>query len=80
MKQLTLDIGLAPLPTLANFDPSRDMVLLAEHDRVGFACAPKALGDERNGQPVRPWPPVVAMSVEATARAVELAGRPAEGG
>ena len=65
---------------LANFDPSRDMVLLAEHDRVGFACAPKALGDERNGQPVRPWPPVVAMSAEATARALELAGRPAEGG
>lgn len=60
---------------LANFDPSRDMVLRAEADRVGFACAPKAAGDERRGQPVRPWPPVVAMDSAASLRAIALAGR-----
>ena len=60
---------------LANFDPSRDMVLRPEADRVGFACAPKALGDERHGQPVRPWPPVVSMDTAASVRALALSGR-----
>lgn len=53
---------------LANMDPGRDMVL--HGNRVGFACAPKTPEDARNGEPVRPWPPVLVMDADADARAL----------
>jgi 4-hydroxy-3-polyprenylbenzoate decarboxylase len=46
---------------VANSDASRDAVWDRSHgtDRVGFDATPKAPGDARHGQPVRPWPPVL---------------------
>ncbi len=32
--------------------------------RVGFDATPKVPGDQRNGQPVRAWPPILEMSKE----------------
>jgi 4-hydroxy-3-polyprenylbenzoate decarboxylase len=56
---------------LANMDPSRDLHWGEGRRRVGFACAPKGPDDARNGQPVRAWPPVVAMTPEVTAKVLE---------
>ncbi len=47
----------------ANADPSRD--LHARDGRIGFDATAKVKGDERNGQPVRDYPPPLAMSEEA---------------
>ena len=46
---------------VANSDASRDTVWDRAHttDRVGFDATPKAPGDARHAQPVRPWPPVL---------------------
>lgn len=55
---------------LANMDPGRDMVL--KGNRVGFACAPKTPEDARRNEPVRPWPPVLVMDVDADGRATEI--------
>jgi 4-hydroxy-3-polyprenylbenzoate decarboxylase len=44
----------------ANSDPSRD--LLRRGTRIGFDATAKMPGDERNGRPVRAWPPVIGMS------------------
>ncbi len=43
---------------LANMDPGRDM--LRDVRRVVFDSTPKAPGDAANGEPVRPWPPIIA--------------------
>ena len=45
---------------LANSDPGRDIQFNSSGLRVGFACAPKTEDEKRNGEPVRPWPPVVS--------------------
>ncbi len=57
---------------LANMDPSRDLHRAADETRVGFACAPKGPDDAHRRQPVRAWPPVVAMDPEVTARVLAL--------
>jgi 4-hydroxy-3-polyprenylbenzoate decarboxylase len=50
---------------LAHSDASRDMLRWASGDgrwhRLGFDATPKVPGDEANGQPVRPWPPIIRM-------------------
>jgi len=43
----------------ACFDPTRDMHYFK--DRVGFDGTTKMLGDERNGNAVRPWPPALVL-------------------
>jgi 3-polyprenyl-4-hydroxybenzoate decarboxylase len=56
---------------LANSDASRDAVWSRAHgcDRVGFDATPKSAGDAAfSGQPVRAWPPVLAMEPEVIAR------------
>jgi 4-hydroxy-3-polyprenylbenzoate decarboxylase len=58
---------------LANMDPGRDMVLAG--NRVGFACSPKTPEDARRNEPVRAWPPVLVMDVDADGRATELRKR-----
>ncbi len=60
---------------LANMDPSRDLHWGPGRTRVAFACAPKGPGEARNGQPVRVWPPVVAMDPAVTARVGALRER-----
>jgi len=47
----------------ANTDPGRDMIRQV-HGGVGFDATPKQIGDERHGQPVRPWPPLLEMDGE----------------
>ncbi|MDH3590678.1 MAG: UbiD family decarboxylase, partial [Planctomycetota bacterium] len=49
----------------ANFDPMRD-THFREH-RVGFDATPKMPGDERNGQPVRDFPPLLKPSSATSA-------------
>ncbi len=46
---------------LANMDPGRDLVRRRDHlgDCLAFDATPKTPGDERDGEPVRGWPPVV---------------------
>ncbi|MHC4428770.1 MAG: hypothetical protein ACYS0D_09265, partial [Planctomycetota bacterium] len=44
----------------ANTDPARD--LIRSGPRIGFDATPKHPGDERNGEPVRAWPPIIAMT------------------
>ena len=46
----------------ANTDPARDLVRSGR--RIGFDATPKLPGDERNGEPVRAWPPIMEMSPE----------------
>jgi 4-hydroxy-3-polyprenylbenzoate decarboxylase len=59
----------------ANMDPGRD--LYRDGPRIGFDATPKRPGEARNGQPVRAWPPLLAMSDDALRR---LAARRAEYG
>jgi len=42
----------------ANMDPGRDRITRGH--AIGFDATPKLAGDERNGQPVRPYPPIIA--------------------
>ena len=42
---------------MANSDPSRD--LYWHEDAVGINGQPKTSADGRNGEPVRPWPPII---------------------
>ncbi|MHC4932031.1 MAG: UbiD family decarboxylase [Planctomycetota bacterium] len=53
----------------ANFDPGRDMVALG--GRVGFDATRKVKGDERNGQPVRDYPPPLEMTAEIRERVAD---------
>jgi len=59
----------------ANFDPVRD--LYRDGHRLGFDATPKRAGDGRHGQPVREWPPLIAMTDEMKQR---IAGRRSEYG
>lgn len=49
----------------AHADASRDLYRWASPDgkrhRIAFDATPKRPGDERAGQPVRPWPPILEM-------------------
>ena len=50
----------------ANCDPSRDM-LKREH-RIAFDATSKLPGDERHGQPVRDFPPILSMDHQTRLR------------
>ncbi|MDP1663109.1 MAG: UbiD family decarboxylase [Phycisphaerales bacterium] len=52
----------------ANIAPERDTHLSVCGRRIAFDATPKSAGDERNGQPVRDWPPIVAMDEQTVAR------------
>jgi 4-hydroxy-3-polyprenylbenzoate decarboxylase len=54
----------------ANFDPGRDVHRAG--DRIGLDATPKVPGDERAGQPVRPWPPIIAMTDAVRRRVDEI--------
>ncbi len=47
---------------VANLSPSRDRSLSVCGRRVAFDATPKLAGHERNGEPVRDWPPIIRMS------------------
>lgn len=57
---------------MANTAPDRDRYLSVCGRRIAFDATPKLPGDEANGQPVREWPPLIAMSKEIRER---VAGR-----
>jgi 4-hydroxy-3-polyprenylbenzoate decarboxylase len=55
---------------VANFDASRD-ILRFDHPvapRIGFDATTKSPADARHGEPVRPWPPIIAMDRATIAR------------
>jgi 3-polyprenyl-4-hydroxybenzoate decarboxylase len=59
----------------ANTDPGRDIVLESRTHgtmggRIGFDATRKLPGDERHGQPVRDFPPLLRMD-EATRALVD---------
>lgn len=54
---------------LAHAAPDRDRFLSVCGRRIAFDATPKLPGDEREGLPVRPWPPVLRMAPDAHARA-----------
>jgi 4-hydroxy-3-polyprenylbenzoate decarboxylase len=58
---------------LAHSDAGRDMQRWSSpdglHHRVAFDATPKLPGDERNGEPVREWPPLLRMSKDVVKRA-----------
>jgi len=45
----------------ANIAPERDTHLSVCGRRIAFDATPKTADDQRNGQPVRDWPPIVQM-------------------
>lgn len=49
----------------ANYSPERDRFVSVCGRRAAFDATPKMQGDERDGWPVREWPPVIRMD-EAT--------------
>ncbi len=55
---------------VANFDASRDLETWREgpFGYAAFDSTPKTSADAYNGEPVREWPPVLAMSDEVLAR------------
>jgi 4-hydroxy-3-polyprenylbenzoate decarboxylase len=55
----------------ANADPGRDRI--QRGNRIGFDATKKMPGDERHGQPVRDYPPILRMSEEITRRVTERA-------
>jgi 3-polyprenyl-4-hydroxybenzoate decarboxylase len=60
---------------LANMDPGRDLIRIGDGDAGGdclaFDATPKTPGDGRDGEPVRGWPPVVAMDPVVSSRVTE---------
>ncbi len=77
-REVELQHAVAPFfHWLANMDPGRDMVRRVEADRAGFDATAKTAGDAFEGQPARPWPPVLTMPAEVTTQA--RARREAEG-
>jgi 4-hydroxy-3-polyprenylbenzoate decarboxylase len=50
----------------ANCDPGRDR--FAFGSAIGFDATPKLPGDEREGEPVRAWPPPIGMSEAVRAK------------
>ncbi|MBY0308880.1 MAG: UbiD family decarboxylase, partial [Phycisphaerales bacterium] len=65
---------------LAQSAPERDAYLSVCGRRIAFDATPKMPGDGRHGLPVRPWPPILAMPPEVTARAEALLGSVGAGG
>ncbi|HVZ93231.1 MAG TPA: UbiD family decarboxylase [Phycisphaerales bacterium] len=59
----------------ANMSPGRDRYLSVCGRRVAFDATPKMPGDERNGLPVRDWPPIIRMSDEIRAIVDRRTGR-----
>jgi 4-hydroxy-3-polyprenylbenzoate decarboxylase len=51
----------------------RDEFLSVCGRRIAYDATPKLPGDDRNGQPVRPWPPILAMDAATIARVEHLA-------
>lgn len=58
------DLDMALFHWQANFSPERDRYLSKCGRRIAFDATPKQPGDERDGWPVRPWPPVIAMTMD----------------
>jgi len=56
----------------ANTDPGRD--LHADGPRIAFDATRKLPGDERHGQPVRRYPPIIAMD-DATRQRIRARAR-----
>jgi len=54
----------------AHSDAGRDSQVFgtAAWPRLGFDATPKVAGDERNGEAVRAWPPIVAVAPEMAAQ------------
>jgi 4-hydroxy-3-polyprenylbenzoate decarboxylase len=52
----------------ANIAPERDRHLSVCGRRIAFDATPKLPGDEREGHPVREWPPIIRMSEEVMRR------------
>lgn len=58
---------------VANFDASRDLVRhTALSLRLGFDATPKLSGETRQGEPIRPWPPIIEMPAEVIARTANI--------
>jgi 3-polyprenyl-4-hydroxybenzoate decarboxylase len=55
---------------VANMDPGRD--LHRDGRRLGIDGTSKIEGEDRNGQPVRKWPPAIRMDVDVTDRMQKL--------
>lgn len=53
---------------LAHSSHDRDRYLSACGRRIAYDATPKLAGDERNGQPVRAWPPLLRISDEIRTR------------
>ncbi|MBU6413206.1 MAG: UbiD family decarboxylase [Planctomycetes bacterium] len=51
---------------LANSAPDRDNYLSICGRCIAFDATPKMPGDERNGLPIRAWPPIIRMSREVS--------------
>jgi 4-hydroxy-3-polyprenylbenzoate decarboxylase len=62
------DLDAALFHWLANSDAGRDSYTLCGGEMLGYDATPKVAGDERDGRPVRPWPPILAMSEEVKAK------------
>ncbi len=56
---------------LAHMSPERDRYLSICGRRVAFDSTPKMPGDERDGHPVRGWPPILKMDAAIATRARE---------
>ncbi len=56
---------------LAHSAPERDRYLSKCGRRIAFDATPKLPGDERNGYPVRDWPPVLRMEEDVDRRVRE---------
>jgi 4-hydroxy-3-polyprenylbenzoate decarboxylase len=55
----------------ANADPGRDIIRIGS--RIGFDATAKLPGDERYGQPVRDYPPILEMDKEIKRRVADRA-------
>lgn len=53
---------------LAHASPARDRYLSVCGRRIAFDATPKVSGDERNGEPVRSWPPILTVDSAMSAR------------
>ncbi len=64
------DIDRALFCWCAHTDAGRDATLGGSPDRprLAFDATPKVSGDERNGEPVRPWPPMLSVDADMRQR------------
>lgn len=72
------DTDAAMFHLCAHADASRDLHRWASPDNqrhaIAFDATPKLPGDERNGEPVRQWPPLLSMPEQVARRAAEVLG------